>query len=328
MTGTGAELEVIWKGLVEDSAHGGTVMRRILPDSGHDCFLVLDHRSGERSLRISANDQHPAIHSIPPNAEGFRVERRQAGADTVVVTLTDAAVLDPFLSLVEDLVQVAGEAPKARTVSAVMARISAWLGFFQSKGLGLGKEGAAGLFAELTVLQSVVAALGPDAGVDAWTGPDKSRQDFVFPDAALEVKSWRGTGHARPTITSEHQLDTEATGALRLAVVTLDQRLSGPGTQISNLIDELRATLGSSPAAVISFNTKLVAYGWAGNVPEHRTEVYTVLLREDFEVRSNFPRLVPTLLPNGVSHVSYRVDRSAISEFLIDDHDLGKWLAQ
>lgn len=327
MSNPDEQIRHVWSSLVHDAAHGGTVQRRVLPDSGHDCFLLLHHDSGRRALRLIAHDQQHVPAAAPPSAEGFQVDRTVAGLVVdITVTLTDAALLDPFLSLVEDLVQVAQTADNERTAAAVLSRISAWMGFFHSKGTGMGREAAAGLFAELTVLGSVVAAIGADAAVEAWTGPENSRQDFVFADAAIEVKSWRGTGPASPKIASEHQLDTKATGDLRLAILTLDQRVSGPGERISDVVDELRGTLASSPAALISFNTKLVEYGWAAQVPDHRTEVYTLLKREDFEVGPGFPCLVPDALPSGVSHVAYRIHRSSLDPFLVENPDLGKWL--
>jgi hypothetical protein len=319
----------IWKSLVEDAAHGGIVQRRVLPDSGHDCFLLLHQESGRRALRLIAHDQQNIPDAPPLSAEGFKVERAVTGRTVdVTVALTDASLLDPFLSLVEDLVEVARMAGQERTAATVLSRISAWMAFFESTGTGMGREAAAGLFAELTVLRSLVTAIGADAAVESWTGPEKSRQDFVFSNAAIEVKSWRGTGPASPTITSEHQLDTSGTGALRLAILTLDQRASGPGQQIADVIAALHRTLAASPAAVISFNTKLVEYGWAGSVPDHRTEVYTVQKREDFGVAPGFPCLIPDFLPGGVSHVSYRIHRSSLEPFLIQDPDVGKWLNQ
>lgn len=323
------ELRPIWESLVEDAAQGGAVQRRVLPESGHDCFLLLHQESGRRILRVIAHDQQKVPDVPPLSAAGFKVERAVTGHSVeIAVSLTDVALLDPFLSLVEDLVEVARLAPKERTAATLLRRISAWMAFFESTGAVMGREAAAGLFAELTVLCSVVEAIGADAAVDSWTGPEKSRQDFVFSNAAIEVKSWRGTGPANPTISSEHQFDTSGTGALRLTIVTLDQRATGPGERIADIVDALRATLATSPAAVISFNTKLVEYGWAGSAPDQRTEVYTVQKREDFEVAPGFPCLIPGFLPEGVSHVSYRIHRSSLEPFLINVPDLGKWLNQ
>lgn len=327
MSPSGGQLQTIWDSLGRDASRAGTVRRRVLPESGHDCFLLLHPNSGRRALRLIAHDQGRVPDAPAPSAEGFQVERTVTG-DTVDVTvaLTDPALLDPFLSLVEDLVGVVGTAPRERTAATVISRISAWMAFFQSKGVGMSREAAAGLYAELSVLRALTHIVGGDAAVESWTGPEKSRQDFVFPHAAMEVKSWRGTGPANPTITSEHQLDTDGTGNLRLAIITLDQRTAGPGERIADAVEALRTALAPSPAAVIAFNTKLVEYGWAGPVPAHRIEVYTVQLWEDFEVGPSFPRLVPGALPAGISHVSYRIHRSEIEPFLIRDNDLEKWL--
>lgn len=93
-------------------------------------------------------------------------------------------------------------------------------------------EEVRGLFAEIVFLMELIdRQMSSGAAVEAWLGPERSHQDFMFGNTAVEVKSLSGAERSSVRISSEDQLES-LNDALFLRVYRL-----------SSLADAARSTV-------------------------------------------------------------------------------------
>ncbi len=321
----------VWSALRNDPATSGSVRRRVLPELAHDIFIG-EHRPGhERFLWLDIKEPPVGLPPKRPSSRGLSVELDDSFAELTRIRLTaSSARAEPlFTELAENVVSVLARDPGKGAAARVLGRVIAWQEFFALERNEFSADQAAGLFAELLILeQNIVPDHGALAGIDAWHGPDPALQDFQFGEVAIEVKSSRATGLGALRISSERQLDPDPAGQLYVAYVRLDQRATGAGTTLSEKIAELRELLADDYAAITLLEQRLLSYGWHEGVAQHRTEKYVVLSSEFFEVRDEFPRIVPSQLQAGVHDVHYTVDRAALDDFVVPWDDIRDRVSQ
>ena len=311
------ELAGLWLEIDQTVLAAGAVQRRVLPKSKHDCFIGAHRPTGDRFLDLRLIDQSQPPTTPVPGTQALKVATRDHGESfEIQLRLVSESFLALFDDLIIDLLEVVSADLGAGTASAVLARLRAWMSFWSRGADVMGKDRAAGLYGELVVLEELVAALGDSVAVTAWTGPDLQSQDFQLPQGAIEVKTSRGSGTPRVTISSEKQLMTKPSGKLWLSVIGLDQRAQGPGETIDDIVQRLRLMITGATTDA-EFKVKLIDAGWVGEAPDVRTEKYTTTYRADFRVSPEFPRLVPGSLPLGVSKVSYELDTAVLAPHLI-----------
>lgn len=309
----------LWEALSLDPLSEGLVLRRILPSLQHDIFIGETRPTGRRGLYLEIKGQPTNPISPPSSSRGLRVQVEEEGGSVKIQLVSTSVSGDPmFAELASDVVDVLAADPDHDPALRVVARIAAWQAFLASKPDEFGPDRAAGLFAELYVLQDrLVPSFGARRCVSSWGGPDPARQDFQLGSVGLEVKSFRGTGPGQLVISSEQQLDPIGLTALFLGYVRLDQRNGGTGMTVQEMIDLLEGELADSSNELDIFRGKLIRCGWHPSVADLRKERYEVRSCELFCVGDQFPRITAESLPNGVGDVSYRIDRGAIEEFIV-----------
>src|SRR3546814_15120322 len=86
-------------------------------------------------------------------------------------------------------------------------------------------EEVRGLFAEIVFLTELIdRQMSSSDAVEAWLGPERSHQDFIFGNTAVEVKSLSGAERSSVRISSEDQLES-LNDALFLRVYRLSSQL-------------------------------------------------------------------------------------------------------
>ncbi|WP_165604728.1 PD-(D/E)XK motif protein [Mycolicibacterium elephantis] len=322
----------IWRELASETADDGTVVRRrVLPALNHDVFVGERRPSRERVLWLDIREQSIGLPKRLPSSRGLDVgvDTGTRGVTKIRLSSTAEQGNPLFEELANDVANVLLRNPGQGAAVRVMERVIGWQNFFAQRGDEFGGGRAAGLFAELAVLRDVfISSLDPRVAVAAWTGPDPAIQDFQLGTVAVEVKSFRGSGPGRLTITSERQLETTGVLELYIAFLKLDQRRDGTGVSLMDTIDAVRTALASSTLAQDMFATKLLSYGWHDKFAAARIEKYEIRSLEMFAVQPDFPRIVSSGLPMGVGGVSYSVDRSAIDEFLISTDEFADRLKE
>lgn len=311
----------LWAKIAQDPLARGIVMRRVLPDLPHDVFIGETRPSRNRVLEMSVLGLANNMPKKWRQSKGLEIVVDSSESSTTKVRLQSLTKLgDPlFTELAADVVDTLAAFPGSEAATRVVERVIAWQEFFARLSEPFSEERAAGLFGELTLMKSdFIPELGSAAAVYGWTGPDPAIQDYQFGDVAVEVKTYRGSGAGQMKISSEHQLEHVGVSALYLSYVALDQRQDGTGMTLLDLIDDVRATLSNSPSSLHLFEGKLISCGWRDSHDEYRDEHYEIRGVEFFLVADDFPRLVASQMPTGVSQVSYVIDRSALVNFLVD----------
>lgn len=149
--------------------------------------------------------------------------------------------------------------------------------------------------------------------VDAWTGADRIKQDFVFGDTALEVKSLTGRERNAVRISSEDQLEFPMGRLYLTALRLLDAPEDPAALSLNALVSSIENALPEAEA-IEEFQRKLSAAGYAPVVDYNEPRFMEGEVRTYF-VEEGFPRLVRSLLPSGLARVSYDVELEAIEPF-------------
>lgn len=308
--------DAVWAALSVDYTPHGMIQRRVLADSPHDCFLVESRPSGDLMLRLSlANQDQPP--NVPiPGTKGMvcnvAVDGRSVQIDLKLATREHEPL---FRTLVDEVLELVTQAEESRCATEVLAYVRACMGFWSRSESALSKEAAAGLYAELHVLQHVLLpAMAVAEALQQWTGPSGAPHDFQFAGGAIEVKSWRGKGAPAPTISSELQLSIPQGGDLRLHVVSVDQRVEGPGETISEKAEAITQSI-EHQADRVQFRSLLVESGWTLASQRTRTEKYTVLDETTWDVTDTFPRITPETVPASLRRVSYVLDTAGLDKY-------------
>lgn len=182
-----------------------------------------------------------------------------------------------------------------------------------------------GLLGELLVL-NLLLARNPGAW-RCWTGPTGARHDFRAGDVAVEVKTAVRAQKRTIEVSALDQLAEPEGGALLLAHHVLEHDAGGHLTIPDQADRAIKAADDKEGLA------SMLAH--AGYVPAFRERWaafrFSLLESGFYNVDDRFPRLVPasfreTELPNGVSHLRYRVDLDFADECRVAGDELQSFL--
>lgn len=202
------------------------------------------------------------------------------------------------------------------TVYKVLER---WKIFFSRKGSKrLNTEQQQGLFGELKFISDWINANPGKAPLmlQTWEGPNSNRIDFVNGDFGVEVKTSKIQLNKKVKISNERQLYiNQSTSRLFLLIYFVEEN-NTYGISLQRLVDHLRNQLLPFPSLKVELDNKLIAYNFEEQV--YCEKGYFVESMEVYEIGEDFPRITPSLLPAGVSHVSYEIDLDHCRSFIVD----------
>lgn len=294
--------------------------------------LIIDERE-DRCLAIGVSRSdglHRFIVELPEKAlvppldrytsvRGWRVDlsprAMRPNFISLIVTATERVYNDVFNQMIDDVAAKLHRASANELVAVLLARLNYWCRAFSLRPSGvLTVEQQRGLIGELTVLDQLLSVeLTADRVIDAWKGPDREQQDFVFDSSvvAIEVKSVGSEDKVQ--IASEHQLNDAGLKACFLAIVRLTPSDDG-GTSLKGVVSRIRGVIGGA-RDLDRFNAKLMDAGYYDHHDKHYESPSYMTSLTAYKVRQGMPRLVaPDLLP-GVSGVQYAVSLASLTEF-------------
>jgi hypothetical protein len=280
-------------------------------DSGGACLLIVelqgDHTVQYRKSAVTVN--------------GIKVDLRGGdhGAQRLVLTLEKQVDRDLFEGLCRTLASALEHATdSASSLAVALAHIRRWKTFLSGRGgPRLSPEEVRGLFAELAFLLELIEnGASTTYAVEAWLGSERSHQDFIFSNTAVEIKAVSGTERNAVRISSEDQLESMNDNLfLRL------YRLSNlPDANTARSLNKIVAAVENALAdaeAVVAFHRKLAAQGYAP-LPDYDEPSFVVSEVRTYLVGPGFPRLVRSQLPLGVAKVAYDLALEAIAPFQSD----------
>jgi len=237
------------------------------------------------------------------------------GRQNLVLTLEKHVNRDLFEGLCRSLVFALKRATdSASSLEISLAHIRRWKAFLSGRGQYLTADAVRGLFAELVFLEELLYRGMPNHNaVEAWLGPERSHQDFIFGNTAVEIKSLSGKERSSVRISSEDQLES-VNDDLFLRIYRLNSISDAQGARsLNELISSVQARLGDTKALEI-FERKLVAFGYAP-LPDYDEPRFVISDVNSYRVMEGFPRLIQAQLPEGVTKVAYDIRLETIAKF-------------
>lgn len=240
------------------------------------------------------------------------------GQQHLILTLEKQVDRDLFEGLCRTLASsLEHTSDSASSLAVSLTHVRRWKAFFAGRSQHLSAEEVRGLFAEIIFLLELLDQNMPStAAVEAWLGPERSHQDFIFGNTAVEVKSLSGTERNTARISSEDQLES-LNDALFMRIYRLSSLSETPGARSLNEIVTAARTLLDEANALEAFDRKLVAHGYAP-LPAYDQPHFVISEVHSYRVGDGFPRLIRSELPTGIANISYDIKLETLAPFKCD----------
>lgn len=173
-----------------------------------------------------------------------------------------------------------------------------------------------GLAAELLVLDHLLS-LNPMAW-KIWKGPFAERHDFRIDKRAIEVKCTTRASRNKIKISSIDQLQAPENGDLYLVHIVLEEVHNG-GLTLEGII----SNIFSKASNIRDIKNILKELGYESNSKKWNAYRFHLDKTSMYHIGENFPRLVLSsfpnkMMPSGVSNVTYELDLTSASDFLLE----------
>lgn len=295
-------------------------VRQIAGETAVPCFWARD-ASGACLFIVELQGDHAAQYrknAVTVNGIDIDLRAGDQGQQRLVLSLERQVDRDLFEGLCRSLASSLEHASDSASSLAVsLAHVRRWKTFLAGRSQHLSVDEVRGLFAEITFLLELIdRQMSSAAAVEAWLGPDRSHQDFIFGNTAVEIKSLSGTERSTVRISSEDQLESLNDG-LFLRIYRLSSLADAAGAcSLNEIIGIVQARL-SEADAVEAFDRKLVAHGYAP-LPDYDAPRFVVSDVRSYYVSDGFPRLMRSQLPTGIANVVYDIRLEAIASYECD----------
>jgi Putative PD-(D/E)XK family member, (DUF4420) len=248
---------------------------------------------------------------------GYRILNRPA----FYLKLMDGAQREIFHTLCNDVVNSAEKAstlPDA--IDCAIKRTRRWHFLLKSGSLaGLSVEEQRGLVGELAFLGELCAEIGPLGAIEAWRGPLGASKDFEFPQVCIEIKSRRSAAKPKVSISSIDQLADVDGANLFLRVYNVDNHSSDVGDSLHDHVNRVGKLFEEHDASYNIWQDRIYATGYSQD-EDYGQLKWAVGAVRTYEVKSDFPRLVPPL-PDGVENLTYSVSLAACEPFVVPNEN-------
>jgi hypothetical protein len=249
------------------------------------------------------------------------VELSDVGFKALSIKLTDENKIDVFSRLCHDIAERVTKADEIdETFHVACRRLKKWQSLFAGRTSGLlTANEVQGLFAELSFLNELLdsGVISQEQVIGSWKGPERSQQDFILNDRAVEIKSLTGQNRSKVRISSEDQLHSHLSRLfLRIYLLAEIYETSG-GEDLNSLVRGISAKL-TEESTKDRFETLLQMAGYI-DLPEYDQPQFMVKNCFTYFVSDHFPRIIQQTLPAGIQAVSYDVLLGAIEPFRVSE---------
>lgn len=260
--------------------------------------------------------------------KGIEVDLRQfdsASDQGLVLILESQTDSDLFHSLCLTLVESVKDVEDSSTALRLsLSHLKRWKAFLAGKkGRLLSAEEVRGLFAELLFLRSLYKQyVGQREAVDGWQGPIRAHQDFALRDSVVEIKAISARERSCVRISSEDQLESQAARVYLQIFRLVELPDSDQSLSLNDLVRQIGKELTDAKTVQLYWE-RLAAYGYA-EMLEYDEPKFVVGGTRTYRVSEDFPRLIRSQIPDGVSRVSYDIRLEKIEKFACDKVTLGE----
>lgn len=250
--------------------------------------------------------------------KGLEVDlRTEKAGQRLVLSLERQTDRDLFEALCRALAGALENASNsASSLSIALSHLKRWKAFMSGRAHRLSAEEVRGLYAELTFLIELIHRIGASSAVEAWKGPERSHQDFIYGNTAVEIKSLSGVERSAVRISSEDQLES-LNDNLFLRIYRLSSAPdSAVAVSLNDIVEEVQNLLDSAEA-IEEFETRILAHSYAP-LPEYDEPLFVISDVHTYTVEKDFPRLVRSEISEALGRVSYDIRLESIEDFTCD----------
>lgn len=308
-----------WEKL-EQPVEGKLTTRRIFEDSPCNVFIAKDNHDDYYLIFQLYKTYKSLLRDVNISISSLKIDltKQSDSSYLLMIKLIDSEDLNIFdyvlYAILNDLDYKQEE---EKIINNFLKRLKNWQKFMQSKKLGLmPDEKIRGLLAELYFMLKFIQQDKDKAEsiIEAWYGPDKLQQDFIFDNAAIEVKSISNTDKRAVTISSINQLQSNSSH-LYLSIFKVLKVNSQNNLEIwhlNSLVDELLSLLKPTEKSVLI--SKLLEVGYIKD-EKYDELTYQIQLINHYKVEESFPKLNSKDIPDGIINVKYDIDLNKIEKY-------------
>lgn len=228
--------------------------------------------------------------------------------------LMDESVYEVYLKLCEDLIEQLKEIKDTSiALKVVLERFRLWQKMLEKKKVS--DSVYKGLLGELIMLQNLIEEGNkPVDVINAWTGPEFTEQDFVFPSKWYEVKAVT-SGAMIVTINSAGQLDHPGEGWLYVYLLDKDTPKTKDSISVKSYLTYLKTRiLNNDPNTIQLLEDKLIQFE------------YYILAQEDifwfkhirtlrYKITEDFPKLTHEIKRMEMQSIIYNLNIVALEKW-------------
>ncbi|PUA27931.1 MAG: hypothetical protein B0W54_15585 [Cellvibrio sp. 79] len=237
----------------------------------------------------------------------------------IILSLQKQVDRDIFEALCNALIISLKNATDSVSALAIsLSHLRRWKAFLAGHSQQLSAEEVRGLFAEITFLSELLDQdIFSDNAVDSWLGAERSHQDFIFGNTSVEIKSISGTERSTVRISSEDQLES-INEFLFLRIYRISALTeSGAARSLNEIISMTNLKLKNAES-IDAFDRKLAACGYIP-LPQYDLPRFMISEVNTYKIEGDFPRLIRSELPAGVTNISYDLQLENIASYKCDE---------
>lgn len=232
----------------------------------------------------------------------------------LIFQLRDIGNWEIFSILCDDIVEsTRKESMDETALDTILRRLERWHDLLK-KDLKhfLSEEKIKGLIGELIFLKKyLIPIFGAEQAVNFWKGPTGAPQDFNMNETAIEVKCQSGISEPSVKISSITQLSPQVP-EMYLYVVTLGKAAADRKDAITlpSIIGEIALQAGYMEIFIdLLHMTDYVESDYYSGFS------YILTREEMFQVKGEFPRLIPEVLHRGITKANYDISLADCEPF-------------
>ena len=306
---------------INSAAEGRITRRRVTDQTHHSMFWIRDSSNRPGLLvEIDENISPSALRQAKISIRHIAFDVRKMPEDRItalILMLEDSQHWDVFLKLCLDLIErVVSASDDDDVFQVVFRRLKKWQSLLSGKsGSLLSASEIQGLYAELYFISEMLAGDESRAEmlIRGWEGPDRTQQDFILDDMAVEIKSLAGNQRGKVRISSEDQLDTHLSTLYLRVYFLAELTESNDAESLNAIVRRISGQLRDRDNRDL-FERKLTAARYI-DIPDYESPYFRVKEFRTYLVNEDFPRLTRLTMPEGVEAVSYDLVLAGIERF-------------
>lgn len=296
-------------------------VRQVSEKTGVPCYWALDSRGNCLFIVELKGDHTLQYRKISINVNGVDIDLRSGDNDKqrLVISLQKQIDRDIFRALCTALIASLKNATDSESSLAIsLSHLRRWKAFLAGQKQQLSAEEVRGLFAEITFLLDLIdRKVLANKAIRAWLGPERSHQDFIFGNTSIEVKSITGYDRSTVRISSEDQLES-VNDSLFLRIYRLSSLADSNAARSLNEIINITYLKLVDAEPIEEFDRKLAALSYVP-LPQYDLPKFVVSEVHTYKIENNFPRLIRSQIPDGITNISYDLQLENIASYTCDE---------